>query len=842
MKSLRTGLVLITLLAAAGTMTACGGGGGGNDYGGISGDLTASDLILIDVSVADFDGVALNQTIDFEFSEALFPDSVRPDTIQIREGPNYGKQVPGYFRVGIEEEGKGKSFVRFYPQLPTLPDLSDSGLQPGTPYRIILPGLPQITTVRNFTGDRLKNETVVSFQTALTGSENLYVDNFLDPLIPGESPGVKFVNPPDGALEVSTDNGITITFTRRPLNPATVNSTNITLTMLSRSGVVANRPVPGTPTLQQSLERVTVTFVSKYPMADDAIYALHVDRRVEDLVGNDMAPFDSTFTMRDEPWKSTLIVLEFTEAEKVTDMDPDNTTAMWNEAVENALSGLFTAAGGTGSSGNLEPLANVTLTTNHVGVELGVLDPIDGTLYDEFHFRKVEIKNGITVRVIGNYTSSLRGQLDPRNHAVKILSLFPMNINGVLNVSGGNGDKAESYTNTMSGSQLPIRYGGIAGPGGGHGANCYTKTTIAKAPGLDAVQPAYCGYPGKGGGLSVNTSYQYGGGGGGAGNRTAGTAGMKGAVNYSQTSYQGKGGAGGAARGGNLEREPNVGGTGGGSGSIGFYFSYPNRVSGAGGGGGGGAVKLQSGALITVGATGQILANGGMGGDTGVYYYIQGGAGGGGSGGSIKLSSTGGVHFETGATLSVLGGAGGLFKGTTYTYYYGGVGGNGGEGLLRFEAADTDDITGVSDAKLTYKNPSTGQFLPEGGGAPSVGQTVWLNLGVFDPSMEEWKPGSPLHLRAETFGNSITYFAQMAIEDESNPGNPYLEDMDFNDPDGGTLNPNTLSDWIELLDITDLNGYGYSFIRLKIVFQLKWNQKYTDVLPFVDRLAVPFRY
>jgi len=69
-----------------------------------------------------------------------------------------------------------------------------------------------------------------------------------------------------------------------------------------------------------------------------------------------------------------------------------------------------------------------------------------------------------------------------------------------------------------------------------------------------------------------------------------------------------------------------------------------------------------------------------------------------------------------------------------------------------------------------------------------------------------------------------------------------MGECDFNDPDGGTLNPNTLSDWIELLDITDLNGYGYSFIRLKIVFQLKWNQKYTDVLPFVDRLAVPFRY
>ena len=838
MKSLRTWIVGVALLAAAGLMTACGGGGGGGlTKTGISGENTASDLVLIDVDVADFDGVALNQTILFEFSELLFPDSVRPDTIQIREGPNYGKQVPGYFRVGVEEEGKDTRFVRFYPRLPTLPDLSDSGFQPGTPYRIILPGVPQITTVRNYTGDRLMNETTVNFQTALAGSENLYIDNFLDPLIPGVSPGVKFVNPPDGAEEVSTDDTIILTFTRRPLNPATVNPTNITLTMVSRQGVPVGRLVPGTPVLEQSLERVTVTFQPTYPLADDAVYALHVDRRVEDLVGNDMVPFDSQFTARDEPWKTALLTVDFTEKQKHTIRDEDNTTAYWNEAVENALCALFTAAGGTGKSGDLTPLANVTITpTNIPGVDLGVMDPIDGTVYDEFNFRKVDIPLGVTVRVLGNYTSSLRGQSDPNNRAVKILSLFPMNINGVLNVSGGNGDKSESATNT---SALPARYGGIAGPGGGHGANGYTGSAV-KYGGLDGVQPTYGGYPGKGGGTATHTTYQYGGGGGGAGNRTKGTDGTKGGYTWSN-SYNASGGKGGAALGGNLEREPNVGGSGGASGTTSMYYYYPWRGTGAGGGGGGGAVKLQSGALITVGASGKVLAEGGNGGSTGDYYYLAPGAGGGGSGGTIKMASTAGIKFETGATLSVLGGIGGQNI-ATYTYYAGGVGGNGGEGHIRLEAADQDTIVGVNVAQLTYKNPSIGTFLPEGGGAPSVGQTLWMNLGVFDPSMDEWKPGNPQHLRAETYGNSISYYVQMAIEDESNPGNPYLEDLDYSDPDGGTLNPKTLSPWVELSDLTDLNGNGYSFIRLRIVFQLKWNQKYTDVLPFVDHLGVPFRY
>jgi hypothetical protein len=828
---------VVALLAATATMTACGGGGGGGNIGGKPGTETATSLVLIDVSVADFDGVALNQTILFEFSELLFPDSVRPDTIQIRAGPNYGKQVPGYFRVGIEEEGLDTRFVRFYPQLPTLPDLSDSGFQPGTPYRIQMPGVPQITTVRNYTGDRLMNETIVNFQTALTGSENLYIDNFLDPLIPGVSPGVSFVNPPDGATEVSTDNPIVLTFTRRPLNPATVNSTNITLTMVSRQGVPVGRLVPGTPVLEQSLERVTVTFQPTYPLADDAVYALHVDRRVEDLVGNDMAPFDSQFTARDEPWKSALLTVSFTEKEKYTIRDEDNTTAYWNEAVENALTALFTAAGGTGKSGDLTPTSNVTITpTNTPNVDLGVLDSIDGTLYDEFNFRKVDIPSGVTVRVLGNYTSSLRGEADPANHAVKILSLFPMNINGVLNVSGGNGDKSESATNT---STLPARYGGVAGPGGGHGANGYTGTAY-KYGGLPGIQPTYGGYPGLGGGTSTDTSYQYGGGGGGAGNRTKGTDGLGGGYTYT-ASFNATGGKGGSALGGNLEREPNVGGSGGASGTTSVYYYYPYRGTGGGGGGGGGAVKLQSGALITIGAAGKVLADGGSGGATGDYYYLAPGAGGGGSGGSVKIASTAGIKFETGATVSVLGGAGGANI-STYTYYYGGVGGNGGEGHIRLEAADEDDITGVAGANLTYKNPSTGTFLPEGGGAPSIGQTLWMNLGVFDPQMEEWKPGNSLHLRAETYGNDIFYYVQMCIEDESNPGNPYLEDLDYNDPDGGTLNPETLSPWVELSDLTDLNGYGYSFVRLKVVFQLKWNQKYTDVLPFVDHLGVPFRY
>ena len=851
-------IAAVIVMAASLMLASCGGGGGG---GGKSGDLTATDLVLIDVSVADLDGVPLNEWIDFEFSEELDPNSVRPDTIQIREGPNYGKQVPGFFRVGIVEEGKNGRFVRFYPRLPTVDTLADGGLQPGTPYRITLPGAPKVETVRNYTGDRLVNETSVNFQTALAGSKDLFTDNFLDEYIPGISPGVTFVNPPDGALDVSSDVQIVATFTRRPLNPATVNATNITLTMVSRMDKLTgqirvwNRPIPGIPVLEQGFDRVTVTFVPRFPLSDEALYRLHIDRRVQDLVGNDVAPLDTEFTIIDEPFKESALTLNFTANEKVSPlnfMDKDETTASWDEAIESCLVALFTVAGGMGTSGDLTPTANETHTpTNTPGVEIGVYE--DGVFYDVFNFRKIDIPQGVTVRFQGNYTSSRRGLTDSNNHALKIMALFPINIEGVLNVSGGNGDNAETNT---SNSALPYGYGGIAGPGGGHGANCYTGASPnvgSSVPAMDGVSPSNGSDGGDGGYFDsgAQASYMYaGGGGGGAGARTPGLPGEKGG--FSSTGYFGLGGLGGQALGGNLERSPHYGGAGGGAGTMAYVWTswQQYRNAGAGGGGGGGAVTLQSGASITVSSTGKIMSDGGTGGDCATTFYLYyGGAGGGGSGGSVKLRSTTGITLEPGATISVAGGAGGAFKGT-YSWYAGGRGGRGGDGWIRMESPNPkDEIKGINTAQLTYSTPSVGTFFPIGGGAPSIGQTNWLNLGVFDPEMLEWKPLEDKSDYLGTGGDTITYYVQMADEDTAEPGTPDLSAMDLSDADGdgATDDPKAgmtdiMSEWVEVSNIRSLNSNGYQFIRIRIVFQLDNKQEFTDVLPYVDWFRVSFRY
>lgn len=816
------------LLAIAVLPALLAGCGGGSSAGGQAG--TGGTLVLIDVNVGDYDGVPLNEIIELEFSDELNPDTVRPDTIQIRLGPNWGKQVPGDFKV------VGRK-VYFFPRLPVLADLSDGGLAPGSDYRITLPGQPKVATVRSTGNDRLKKNFVASFRTAAAGDPNLFRDNFIDAL----PPRVLFVNPPDGAQDVAADSEITITFNRRPLHPATVNTSNITLTMVERMGVSVNRPIPGTPTLIQSYDSVVVVFDPTFPLADDATYALHVDRRVGDLVGNDIEPsFDSTFSIRDEPPRYDEVTWNYTEAEKQTIADLDNTTASWNESEENALAALFTVAGGNGTAGDLTPVANQQFDPSDYprGHEV---QTEDGVEYDVYNFRTIEIPANVVVRFVSGNT----------NRPAKLLALKPIIIDGTLTVSGGDGDDGDTGNYT---SKLDQAFGGDGGPGGGDGADSCGSTTvqISKIPPEDGESVEYGGEGGKGGEQSGYSYYSWSGGGGGGGSRTPGKDGKGGGYTYSST-YNGKGGKGGKStdqRGYdvNLERAPNVGGAGGGAGNMGYYYYYPYRIDGAGGGGGGGAITLQGASSVSIGSTGRILANGGAGGNSRSYSY-HGGAGGGGAGGSILIKATGTMTFSAGATLNVGAGAGGQYT-STYTYYKGGEGGDGGLGYIRLEAREDENspgkplISGDATANMTYPDYSKGLFSPKGGGAPSVGQTLWENLGVFDPIMLAPKVDD---IVATLYNDAMTIEVQMAIEDFNNLGNPNLNAMDITDKDGDgeyddTLDPTTLSEWTSIYDIEDLNGNGFQFIRTRITFQLDDEQTADHPLPYIEFLRIRFKF
>jgi hypothetical protein len=106
----------------------------------------------------------------------------------------------------------------------------------------------------------------------------------------------------------------------------------------------------------------------------------------------------------------------------------------------------------------------------------------------------------------------------------------------------------------------------------------------------------------------------------------------------------------------------------------------------SGGGGGGGALKLVAPTLVV---RGQLLANGGAGGDAFIGNQRSttfcdpepGAAGGGGSGGVVYLASPD-LVVASSATISAAGGVGGLAS----EFATGGAGGPGGLGRIRISA------------------------------------------------------------------------------------------------------------------------------------------------------------
>jgi hypothetical protein len=126
-------------------------------------------------------------------------------------------------------------------------------------------------------------------------------------------------------------------------------------------------------------------------------------------------------------------------------------------------------------------------------------------------------------------------------------------------------------------------------------------------------------------------------------------------------------------------------GSGGGGGS-GDYLNRPVFGGTSGGGGGGGALRLSTASTLTI--TGQLLANGGPGGDAGIGNGSNAGcdpqpgaAGGGGSGGVIYLAAPT-ISVANGAVISAKGGPGGLGS----EFATGGAGGAGGLGRIRLSA------------------------------------------------------------------------------------------------------------------------------------------------------------
>ena len=146
-------------------------------------------------------------------------------------------------------------------------------------------------------------------------------------------------------------------------------------------------------------------------------------------------------------------------------------------------------------------------------------------------------------------------------------------------------------------------------------------------------------------------------------------------------------------------------------------------------------------------------------------------------------------------------------------------------------------ITGMSGADLTYTPPSIGTVSPQGGGVPSVGQTTWINLGVFDPEMQKHLQ---THREVNLENDSMEIWVQMADEHPAKPGEPYLVDLDV--ANDSTYDTDTLSEWTPITAIESLTGNGYQFIRIRVIFQLDANHSYDETPCSLDWLEIHFRY
>ena len=338
------------------------------------------------------------------------------------------------------------------------------------------------------------------------------------------------------------------------------------------------------------------------------------------------------------------------------------------------------------------------------------------------HFNSFRIEPGATVYL----GSGVNGGL------LDLIVTGDVYIGGTLNLSGSPGNQGPNGDVSWQGSGggdtgfpnsnhgTPIPGAGCSGTGsqitisqagGGSGSAGATGGTGGGScsPGAGG---AYGG--GMGGGPGGGGGGGYGGGGGGGGNTCGGNAvGGGGGGAYGGAgggiAQGGFGGNGGGApydgvQGGSPTRDDCSGsgyGGGGGGGSIGADASADLAMSstlragsaggggagdeGRGGGGGGGAVRIIS-TTGNITVTGQVLANGGAGGDSGGDpVCCQGGSGGGGSGGAIWLQANSGSVYNAG-TISAAGGRGGVAQSSRGG---GGAqnGGAGGIGRIKLVAA-----------------------------------------------------------------------------------------------------------------------------------------------------------
>jgi len=206
------GIVTSVTMVLVALATSCGGAGGGAGPGG-----SGQGLVLTSFLQGGLDNVALNERLAFRFSEAVNPNTVAHASIQIRKGNAFGLTAEGEFVVA-------GSVVYFYPALPGLCSLADSGFQPDTTYRVQLMGNPEEFAIENTQGQPLNETLTFEFHTRDDLDPNKFIDQ-----IAGVLPKMTSSVPASGAdgVPVLDGNKVILNISEN-LDPCTVvNNTSV---------------------------------------------------------------------------------------------------------------------------------------------------------------------------------------------------------------------------------------------------------------------------------------------------------------------------------------------------------------------------------------------------------------------------------------------------------------------------------------------------------------------------------------------------------------------------------------------------------------------------------------
>lgn len=508
----------VLLLATALVGTSCGGGSGGPGPDG-----PGQGLVVVGFLQAGVDNISLNTRLEFVFSEPLDSTTVNDGSVQVREGSAFGKTVKGTFRV----EG---AKVYFDPKLPSLCNLSDSGLKPETQYRITLVGYPEEFCLRNTQGQPLDRTQTFVFTTVPETDPHLFQDQ-----IPGTGPTVISISPANGAaaVPVGSDNEIVVRLSEN-LDPCTISASTVRLDMYEVGNAATFEPgaasgklsgfvpvedqAPGDPTtwggngtavlptqripadieFTQSASATEIRLIPSFGrFPENALLVVNLLPAIRDFGGSSLTALTVSFTTENRPEQEESYVVEnegetpYIGALSTADVDTtrapgkaqgfllisgdgDNGTQITTPSRPTFPPDCTTPlANNDGVLDHFDPGADITLNTGDT--QNICPNRVDGSTAVVWEFASFRIRSGITVTIAGV------------NPAIFLVN-GPVQIDGggTLRVRGGNGTTGNS-TVTSSGSWPTGVPGGLGVAGGGNGGA--SQDPLASFGGQSATWP-----------------------------------------------------------------------------------------------------------------------------------------------------------------------------------------------------------------------------------------------------------------------------------------------------------------------------------------------------------------